>query len=197
MTFINNLASILARGGLLSFWKMRQEGIQYTNIAYNELQNKRDLVSIPISPGEKLHDYIPFYFAPRSPMLNALNNGRVINFKGGQETIIFLITSVNVIAQSECQFVFTDGHPGNGRCGFFNQLKDLNQIDWAVIRSPFWDGQERAHKRQAEFLVHSFLPFQFIQEVAVINNLYKSAVEQIMQEAGWKTPVVVQRLYYH
>jgi hypothetical protein len=51
-----------------------------------------------------LHDYVPFYFAPRSPMLYALLQGRVGGFNGSQEDIVYLVTRTDKIIDSGSKY---------------------------------------------------------------------------------------------
>ena len=77
ITAIANLPAILARGALLSKNGGAATGINYQNIAHAGAQGARAARSVPNPPGGLVHDFVPFYFAPRSPMLFAINGGRV------------------------------------------------------------------------------------------------------------------------
>jgi hypothetical protein len=50
------------------------------SIAYEGIQQRRSEIEIPIPPYGILHDYIPFYFAPRSPMLYAIHKGMILGY---------------------------------------------------------------------------------------------------------------------
>ncbi len=69
ITPIDNLESIISEGGLLAYNVMLDTGINYTNIAYENIQYRRARIRVPCGAGGVMHDYVPFYFAPRSPML--------------------------------------------------------------------------------------------------------------------------------
>lgn len=69
ITHINNLSSIIKQGGLQSHITIQQQGIKYKDVANQDIQSRRNRTKIPLGPGGILHDYVPFYFAPRSPML--------------------------------------------------------------------------------------------------------------------------------
>ncbi|MBD3884903.1 DUF4433 domain-containing protein [Phormidium tenue FACHB-886] len=57
-----------------------------------------------------LTDYVPFYFAPCSPMLYAIHQGNVPTHSDGQEGVIYLGSTVETVQQANLSFVFTDGH---------------------------------------------------------------------------------------
>ena len=69
MTHVTNLPAIIQSGGLIATAILRASGAAYANIAYTSIQEQRAAKPVPCSAGGSLHDYVPFYFAPRSPML--------------------------------------------------------------------------------------------------------------------------------
>lgn len=69
ITHIDNLTSILNLGGLMANSRLRRQRINYLDIAHERIQDRRARTSVPCGAGGVLHDYVPFYFAPRSPML--------------------------------------------------------------------------------------------------------------------------------
>ena len=56
---------------------LRRTSAQFATIAYQDIQDKRSVTLVPYGLGGMLHVYVPFYFAPRSPMLCAISYGRV------------------------------------------------------------------------------------------------------------------------
>jgi len=74
ITAIDNLRSIAKASALLSKRLMVATGLVCADIAYQQIQGRRALKAIPIAPRGTLHDYVPFYFAPRSPMLMTINS---------------------------------------------------------------------------------------------------------------------------
>lgn len=78
ITAIDNLQAICAAGKLICKNKGAAQGSHYQNIAHAGAQGARADKSVPNPPGGNIHDFVPFYFAPRSPMLSAIHNGRVI-----------------------------------------------------------------------------------------------------------------------
>ncbi len=75
ITDFNNLESILEEGKLLASNVVKEKGFEYENIAHNNIQSRRLMKAVPLPPHGDLHDYVPFYFAPRSPMLYAIHKG--------------------------------------------------------------------------------------------------------------------------
>ncbi|MEG4805337.1 DUF4433 domain-containing protein [Microcoleus sp. ARI1-B5] len=200
-THIRNLESIISEGGLLAYNAMRAAGTEYTNIAYENIQDRRARVRVPCGAGGVLHDYVPFYFAPRSPMLYTINKGNVTSYTQGQAAVIHLVSDVLEIEFRGLDFVFTDGHAIMTFTDFFDDLHDLEQLDWDVMESRQWndtnEDNDRKRRRQAEFLVHKFLPWELIEEIGVMNSTIKVQAENILQNFTHKPPVIVRKDWYY
>ncbi len=50
---------------------------QMVDISHYDVQQRRAVKPVRRGPGGVLHDYVPFYFAPRSPMMFAISRGGV------------------------------------------------------------------------------------------------------------------------
>ena len=129
MTHVDNLVNILEKGKLLA--KSRVKNNQRTTIASEEVQSRREKMLVSKPPGGVLHDYVPFYFAPRVPMLYCNHMGSIPN-ACDQKDIIYLVTTAQKLA-TETDFVFYDRHAVLSYAECFNQLDDLSKIDWRIF----------------------------------------------------------------
>ena len=202
ITPINNLSSILNLGGLVANSRLKQEKIDYQDISYEHIQDRRGRTPVPCGAGGYLHDYVPFYFAPRSPMLCSIHNGNVPNYQEGQNSVIHLVAGINTIEAEGLDFVFTDGHAAMAYADFYTDLEALGDvIDWELMESKFWfnteDDPNRKCRRQAEFLVHQFFPWHLIQEIGVINTTIQIQVREILQSFNIQTLVNVYSRWYY
>jgi ssDNA thymidine ADP-ribosyltransferase, DarT len=158
------------------------------NIAYQDLKGRRSNTSVYVGAGGNLCDYVPFYFATRSPMLFAIMRGLVEGYAGGQAGVIYLVSSCEVIAQAGAHFVFTDGHAVKRLTNQFEDLSELSQIDWPLMRARYWNDTDedgdRKRRRQAEFLVRDFCPWRFIDSIGVRDEQCAIAVRNALVEAG-------------
>jgi hypothetical protein len=75
MTHVQNLPSIIRTGCL--YCDKQAQAHQARSIAYTNLKAKRAAKLVPVPPNGVIADYVPFYFAPRSPMLYAVHTGYV------------------------------------------------------------------------------------------------------------------------
>ena len=202
ITHINNLTSILKSGGLLSNSKLQRNQVNYTDIAHGGIQDRRARKRVPYGAGGVLHDYVPFYFAPRSPMLYAIHKGSVKGYDQGQNPVIHLVSDAEAIEASELAFTFTDGHAIVDYSDFYDDLVALEfEIDWELMESRYWfDTEEdpnRKCRRQAEFLVHQFCPWTLITEIGVINSTIQTQVRQILQNFNYQPTVRVYSDWYY
>ncbi len=201
ITSLKNLASILQMGGLMSKNKLSQEQTTYTNIAYEGIQDRRAKTSVPLGRGGVLHDYAPFYFAPRSPMLYAIHKNRVEGYREGQSPILHLVTTAEAIEATGLVYVFTDGHATVAYSDFYDDLGDLGCVDWEVMESRFWadtdDDPDRKRRRQAEFLVYDFVPWHLIVEIGAIDRTIGTQVERMLQGVQHRPRISVRSNWYY
>lgn len=200
MTHYHNLRSILENGGLSAYSHILKRNVSYTNMAHQNIQDRRARRIIEVPPGGNLHDYVPFYFATRSPMLSALIHGRVQGFDGNEEDIIYLATRTDIIKESNLPFVFSDGHGIIDITEFYNNLADLDKVDWDIMKERYWkdtlEDPDRERRRQAEFLVFQFVDINYFLGIGVKNEKMKQVVMDILNEYGIDFPVLVRKNFY-
>jgi hypothetical protein len=201
ITHIKNIESILKQGGLCCDSIVGERNLGPVEIAYTDLKGRRASRVVPIAPGGTLSDYVPFYFAPRSPMLYVISKGGVPGYSAGQAQVLHLVASAEQIEQSNLKFVFTDGHAYMAFSQFFNNLVNLNQLDWNIMREKYWndtaeDG-DRMRRRNAEFLVHRFLPWSLITEIGVMNDRIARDLTTILEPTAYRPKVTVCPHWYY
>ncbi|GAA3908194.1 DUF4433 domain-containing protein [Actinoplanes auranticolor] len=67
-THIDNLEAIRT-AGILRCDAVAREGMTRTEVGAADIKESRRRRTIPIEPGGRVGEYVPFYFAPRSPMM--------------------------------------------------------------------------------------------------------------------------------
>ncbi len=178
-----------------------QEDTGYINMAHQSIQDRRATTSVPCGPGGTLHDYVPFYFAPRSPMLYTISRGNVAEFSGGQDSVVHIVSTAQTVRNAGLRFVFTDGHGIMAFTEFFADLVDLDKVDWAIMSAKYWsdtdDDTDRKRRRQAEFLVHERFAVNLTHELGVINQPKKNEPDAALAEFGLTIPVVIRPGWYY
>ena len=164
--------------------------------------DRRATTKVPCSAGGYLHDYVPFYFAPRSPMLYAIHKENVDSYSGGQQPIIHLVSEAYTINSLKLKFAFTDGHAIMAYSEFYDDMSDLQSvIDWELMKSKYWantpDDPNRKWRRQAEFLVYENCPWSLIQEIGVINKTIAEQVQLILTAFNIQIPVSIYQNWYY
>ena len=200
---VDNLHIYLRRGGMHAAACWPDDGLIWKANHDEEVQSKRQTKHVPCGPGGTLHDYVPFYFGPRSPMLYRLHTGWVKGYTEGQEPLVCLVSTAQTVATSNLGFAFSDGHGIAGFTKWFDRLADLEQVDWQASYATWWrdtvEDMDMERRKQAEFLVHRFCPWQCVQEIGVLNRSMKAQVEAIL--AGFpeevRRVVMVKRDWYY
>jgi len=201
ITHIRNLPNILRDGGLWCDRVVMQRNLAHVGIAHQHIKDRRAQKQVPCAPGGMVADYVPFYLAPRSPMLYVISRGGVENYSEGQQPILHLVSSAETVLTAGLPFTFTDGHAEMYISRFFTDLCDIDQIDWKIMENPIWrdtlqDG-DRKRRRQAEFLVYQFFPFDLIESIGVINQTMAQQVNGLLQLLAKKPAVQLMPSWYY
>ena len=177
ITNINNLPRIVQTGGLWCDAERVRQGFECVGIAHEGLKQRRartpvrDRAGRAITAGGVLADYVPFYFANRSPMLYSIHRGNVVGYAGGQAEVIHLVSSVERAVMRDRAWCFTDGHAVEAMTEFLTVTEHLNTIDWDSVRARTWhdtpDFPDRKRRKQAEFLVHGSVPWDWFDRIGV------------------------------
>ncbi len=187
ITHVQNLPRILASKGLWCDAERLRQNFISTGIAHETLKQRRLRTQVPKAAGGNLADYVPFYFCNRSPMLYSIHTGFVQGYDGGQENVVYLVSRVETFANLDRRWCFTDGHAVEAITKFYDNLDDLGQIDWNVIRDWSWKNTDadpdRKRRKQAEFLVQKSVSWPMINGIGVISQQMASQVERILDES--------------
>jgi hypothetical protein len=203
LVHIDNLGTLLRRGGLHAPQATPQDGLSYRTIHNVEIQTVRRTQQIPCGARGNVHDYVAFYFGYLSPMLFQLKTGRVSGYDEGQKPLIYIVSSAQAVAETDIPFVFSDGHGIAAFTDWYDSLSQLDKVDWKMVYQHYWadqpDDMDRQRRKQAEFLVHNFCPWSLIQEIAVINQSVKMQVENIIDgfNTTMRKPVIVRPGWYY
>lgn len=211
ITAIANLPAICAAGALLSKNAGAAAGIDYQNIAHQGAQGTRAGRAVPNPPGGVVHDYVPFYFAPRSPMLGAIETGRVANCPWRQGDIVHLETTVERVVAGNVPFVFYDRNATLAFAQAYSDLARLDAVAWDLLTEPptldgfckYWQNRltvqrhaDRMERRQAEFLVRDRVPLERFVRIGVMDENRAVDVRTILAAASVNSPVAVKPDWY-
>ena len=124
-------------------------------------------------------------------MLCAIFYGRVPSCQN-QAEVVHLVSTAQAIDDYGLDFAFTDGHAIMAFTEFYDDLDDLQGIDWEVMKAKYWsdtleDG-DRKRRRQAEFLVHGRVPWSLVTEIAVMNRSVEKKVKSLLEREATPLP---------
>ena len=170
-------------------------------IGNTEIIIERDKRDVPCFPGTCVNDYVPFYFSTRTPMLLNIKTGKGVP-KRPQSEIVYLCFKFTDLATDKFQWCFTNGNAAKRISKFYNDVDDLDQIDWKSIKSTDFaannaDGDEdRVRKKHAEFLVKDRVPIKKLSHIAVLDSTVKAQIETILFKNKLNVKVVVEPKFY-
>jgi hypothetical protein len=198
-THESNLELILAASEIRAHALARESTI--VDIAEGGIKKRREIRQVSCEPGGCVGDYVPFYFAPQSPMLFKISRGGVVGVDSDQRPIVYLVTTTELIVGAGLKYAFTDGNAATIMTTFYNDLARLGKVvDWPLMQTQYWrntdeDG-DRVRRRMAEFLVEGALPIKLVTEVAVYDADAQERVAEMLSNAGVDLPVNVRREWY-
>ncbi|MFI6022315.1 DUF4433 domain-containing protein [Streptomyces sp. NPDC051287] len=201
-THVRHLSAILTEKQLVSDSVMQGRGGVEMECGDREVKAERRTRRISVPPHGCPADYVPFYFAPRSPMLYVISRGGVPTYREGQTPLVYLVTSVDAVKASGRPYVFSDGNCANEITRHFADLSVMpSVVDWEIMNARYWantaaDG-DRMRRRMAELLVHEHLPVTALDEIATYDHDHAQQVQHLIREAGAEIPVSVRREWYY
>ena len=200
-THLDNLESI-ARRGLLADNRMPEDGFK-TEVGEPSIKERRRERAVPCGPRGVVADYVPFYFAARSPMLFSIHAGNVPTYEGGQDDIVYLVSRIERIVELGLPFVFTNRNAVLGSAAFSDDIARLDDefVDWELMRQKMWDNTaeepDRKQRRMAEFLVHRQVPWEALLGVVAFDEARSEQASRILDSARITTNVgAISRWYF-
>lgn len=202
ITHISNLAGIMKAGALWCDSGRVEQGFPIVGIAHQNIKARRAKRLVPLAAKGTVADYVPFYFAPRSPMLYAIDRGAVEGYGGGQAAVLHLVSAAETASSIGRAWCFTDGHAEMGMTAFCGDLSKLCElVDFDVMASQYWNDTpehpDRKRLRQAEFLVHERFPWEYVQEIGVYDAATRARVTGLLAMAKHRPPVRVRADWYY
>lgn len=192
-THIENLAAIV-RDGLLADTVVRASASSpAVEIGNNGIKESRRLRRVPLPPGGVVGDYAPFYFAPRSPMMYAIEAGNVPTYSGGCDRIIYLVTTVERLVGIGLNLVFTDRNAVLTVAEYAADLDRLDSlVDWPLMKATYWnntrEAPDRRERRMAECLVHRRVPWEGFAEIVTKNRACEHQAREVLSMTGADFP---------
>ena len=151
---VDNLPSIQRRG-ILSHADIGR--IKHVDLSDEKVQRARSCLSIG---GLDLHFYVPLFFRPLTPMEYVIC---VHENKRDEVAMLEIDTSVFALPG----VWFTDGNARANATNFFDDLDDLDQLEWDILNTPNAFSRRYRRIKSAEVLVPHKVRWNFVKRVCV------------------------------
>jgi hypothetical protein len=189
--------------GLLCDRQAQAAGLLTIEVGNTGIKARRGDREVPVRPGGVVADYVPFYFAPRSPMMYAVDMGNVPGYAAGTDRVIYLATTVEKLLEVGLDPVLTDRNAVLDYTAFI-QLRDGEPadgfIDWQLMEETYWfDTQaypDRRERRMAECLVSGVVPWDAILFVGAKSQTVADEVRGLLDGPQDVPRVAVRRDWY-
>jgi len=198
-THWSHLPDIVQRG-LLSDSTVRASSAFAYEAGDRTIKERRRQRVVPCEPGGVVADYVPFYLAPRSPMLYRIANprnrpdGGVATYGGSSTELVYLVSSVERLHSAGLALVLSDRNAATTLAEFRAEATTWFEpgfIDWQLMAAQYWSNTatypDRMERRMAECLVHRRVPWLLFTRVAVANTAVAQKVRDALARAGEHT----------
>ena len=196
MTHIENIPHILKYGITHPESEFANRG--YIGIGDQTIiETRKDKVLID---DMKIGDFIPFYFAYRTPMLYVIQNGFNGLDKILPSNIVYCVTSIEKIIESKNDYLFTDGHPLNRLTTIHtkDEIEDLYEIiDKKAIKSIQWSDEndlDLKRRKEAEFLLLGDLGIDSVVGFVVYDEKAKN---KMIDFGVQESKIAIRKDYYY
>ena len=198
---VDNLASIIAAGGLLSDAEMagRPGG---TVIGMGRIKARRlNELSLSCHPALRVGQCVPFYFCSRSVMLFMIHKrNEELTYRGGQEPIVHLEADMRATidwAQANGRrWAYTLSNAGSYYFEDRSSLDDLGDVNWNSVNARQWAGAAKDGK-QAEFLIERAFPWHLVERIGVHSQPIAPRVAAAMHGAAHRPVLEIKRDWYY
>ena len=111
-----------------------------------------------------------------------------------QEDIVILCIDPKIIFESNC--LFTDGNAASNYTKFYNDYKELDNLNWNCIHGQYWnDFSDGRRIKCAEVLVFPIINVAYIKKIISFNNKYEQIIKtMIINETNIE--LVIDQVYY-
>ena len=135
-TDVRNLDDILACAEL----RCHRTAPTTVDVGNQSIKANRSRRRVDCGPAGMVGDYVPFYYAPRSPMLLNIKSGRVDGVSPDQRRIVYLVSSTEAIYSAGLPCVFSDGNAATTHHARSATTADdlATHVDWPLMKQRLW-----------------------------------------------------------
>lgn len=202
ITHVENISSIVETGGLLSDARMIENGGPNVPVGMNDIKARRLRLPVKCHPPDKVGEYVPFFFCPRSIMLYIfhMDNAPGLTYHGGQRPIVHLELDVDEVIEAadagDVRWAFTNANAATHYAEFGSSVTEFKMIDWEAVPDHNFSVPRVKEAKQSEFLMKDLVPWELVKRIGVYSEDYKEQTIEALEAAEHLPPVVVRRGWY-
>ncbi len=184
---IANIPSVIQHG-LLCFDLAKR--FHHKSVALNDVQERRENVTVDVADNLRLHQYANLYFTPKNPMMYYR--------KDEAEKLCVLVVLSSVLDIDGC--VVTDRNAATDIVRFFSPDEGIDYIDFKKVFAKYWTHDDQLeyenHKaiKCAEVLIPYKIAYSNIVAAIVLNDESK---QRIINMGFEKKIKVDPSIFYH
>jgi len=203
ITHVDNLASIIAGGFLLSDAVMIARGGPQAAIGMSSIKQRRFKLPVHTQPGTFVGEYVPFYFCLRSVMLYLIFRGDhpELGYKGGQGPVVTLEADLQATVawatHSGAKWAFSLSNAGANYAEFRSSLAQLGEVKWDAVAARDFRPETVKEGKQAEFLLHERFPWSLITGVGAASLATRDRAGAIITSGSHRPPANVRPDWYY
>jgi len=200
---VDRLASIIGDGCLWCDAVMVGRAGDGTTIGMGSIKARRLSLPMDCHPGDKVGDYVPFYFCPRSIMLYVIHcaNHPELTYHDGQGLIVHLEADLHeVVAWADANarhWAFSLSNAGAFYTQFRSRLDQLHDVNWPAVEATDFRSAEIKEGKQAEFLLHQSFPWHLFRRMGVLAPSVAQRAANAMSSAAHRPTIEIRRDWYY
>lgn len=198
-THVRNIQGMIA-GGIRCDADCVNRDLTTIEVGSSEIKARRRQKAVPVGAGGVVADYVPFYYAPRSPMMYTLNRNNY-EYAGGFDEVVYLCSSLEAVSAAGRLWIASDRNAAQDVAEFvvgFDGMDD--HVDWRLMRQRQWgytdNDPSRPDRRAAECLVFRSVPWEAIERIVTKNRATATKVLGLIEEAEHRPRVSVDADWY-
>ena len=118
-----------------------------------------------------------------------------------QRDIVYVVSSIEKVRESRQGFVFSDGHGAHQITRFYDDIAHITEVDFDMVKEQFWTDtttdSDRKRRKQAEFLVESELPLEYVLGIGVFDEETRIFADELAAKHGRTLISKVKRNWYY
>lgn len=194
LTHKNNFDSLL-KHNILSKKLIDEKKIKFEDISIESAQSYREKRKIRCSQGQFfLHNYVPFFFRIRTPMLKYLK----MNRPDYKDLFVCKANIGTVFKNKKSYFAFSDGNLASpSSSNYYSWKINKDKIDWDCIYNMHDypnDDKELKRRLGAEFLVLNMFDITLIDSIIIQSDA--EYYRNVMKIYEIDIPIEVKKTYF-